>query len=429
MSDESTDSFFEEPKHKDKRSIPTTPIKKPPIESTDDALPQDIKKKDWLGLGDDEENLEEPTKTIKEKTQILKANKKISFEDDDLLSTLGIDKKSAKAEPAKKNSLMESILGSSKQSSLDETKMIKSERPPSPAIKVGTPKVEGTFNLGYSISDGIREGRRSRHAISNVGVSDPLGLFSKDEFDLNIIKKDAPILKREGDVGTSESDVLFSDLKTRSVPHLPSNSLPNWLGSNKSDTVLIKPPPNEVLRRSSVPNTEEVEIKEDNLSTIDNPLLESLVTQQKLATTNIGYQNTAVALQQQESQLLVALQLKKYEENLSEMQKKQQDVLTKQEQQFNSLLERQFAKQQIMENNLRLQQDRINNHIQLLISQPPVSGRAAPDEENEVIQLKISNSEENSKLYEEMISTLKQRQHEEIFLLNESYKYLNLIVL
>lgn len=131
------------------------------------------------------------------------------------------------------------------------------------------------------------------------------------------------------------------------------------------------------------------------------------------------YQNTAIALQQQESQLLMALQLKKYEENLSEMQMKQQEVLMKQEQQFNLLLERQFAKQQIMENNMRLQQERINNHIQMLLAQPPIAKHSNQEETDE---LKKTASEESIKLYENIINSLKQRQHEEIFLMEESYK-------
>lgn len=144
----------------------------------------------------------------------------------------------------------------------------------------------------------------------------------------------------------------------------------------------------------------------------------SILTQQKLIQSQVGLQNTAIALQQQESQLLVALQLKKYEENLAEMQLKQQELLKKQEEQFNLLLDRQFAKQQIMENNMKLQQERINNHIQMLIAQPGVYSK-----KQEVEELKKNADEENVKLYQSIIGSLKQRQHEEIFLLEESYKY------
>lgn len=148
--------------------------------------------------------------------------------------------------------------------------------------------------------------------------------------------------------------------------------------------------------------------------------LTCLLTQQKLAHSHLEYQNTAIALQQQESQLLATLQLKKYEENLYEMQQKQQELLIKQERQFNTLLERQFAKQQIMENNMRLQQERINNHIQMLISQPHV-----PLSENCEAQKTLE--EENKNASANVIEVLKQRQHEEIFLLEESYKYVIII--
>ena len=196
---------------------------------------------------------------------------------------------------------------------------------------------------------------------------------------------------------------------------------------SKSENVLNKhseeskpaPEPVQVVRQESVQS-----LKPADTSNLENEesqvALNSILTQQKLAHSHMEYQNTAIAMQQQETQLLMALQLKKYEENLSEIQFKQQEVLMKQEQQFNILLERQFAKQQIMENNMRLQQERINNHIQMLIAQPPITKNSSQEEVNE---LKKTASEESVKLYENIISSLKQRQHEEIFLLEESYKF------
>lgn len=148
-------------------------------------------------------------------------------------------------------------------------------------------------------------------------------------------------------------------------------------------------------------------------------ILNAMLTQQKLAQSHLEYQNTATALQQQESQLLMALQLKKYEENLGDLQRKQHEVLVKQEQQFNTLLERQFAKQQILENNMRLQQERINNHIQMLVGQPAIPKHIDNDESEEI---KKNLNEQTVQMYEKLVDTLKQRQNEEIFLLEDSYK-------
>ncbi|KRT86084.1 hypothetical protein AMK59_1062, partial [Oryctes borbonicus] len=143
--------------------------------------------------------------------------------------------------------------------------------------------------------------------------------------------------------------------------------------------------------------------------------------QQKLATQDIEYQNTSIAMQQQNSQLVMALQLKKYEENLANMQQQQQELLSKQEKQFNCLLERQFTKQQIMENNMRLQQERINSHMQILLSQTPILSSSLENFEK-IDELKRTTSDESIKLFEDLLATFKLRSQEEKFLLEESYK-------
>lgn len=289
------------------------------------------------------------------------------------------------------------------------------------------------------------------------------------------LSKEETVARGESDMGI-RTDVLFTaqskDLKTKSTPNL--TDLPGWLSGektvmrqHKSDMEINNVGHEENERGKNVKidgrkkvgyNQEEVyekraenaigsggNIKRENegklldgnkeiseerqeirynlrakeIDETERPLLETLLTQHKLATSHIEYQNTSMALQQQESQLLMALQLKKYEENLMELQKKQQEVLIKQEQQFNNLLERQFAKQQVMENNMRLQQERINNHIQMLLTQPQVAG----DEMKEkVAELKKNNDDEIVKSYEGIIASLKQKHHEEVFLLEESYK-------
>lgn len=152
-------------------------------------------------------------------------------------------------------------------------------------------------------------------------------------------------------------------------------------------------------------------------------MIESLLKQQKLASSTMEIQNSSLVLQQQESQLMIALQLKKYEQNLADMQKMQQDILTKQEQQFNMLIEKQFSKQQVIEENMRLQQERINQHIQLLLSQPVSSGlKQSIEEHHKKEDLLKETFEENRAFYGDVISSLKQKHQEEIVLLEDSYK-------
>lgn len=473
LSEGSNDSFFDEPKASAKRgSLTKTPEKK----SISDLFGLNDDKKsaepakisdDWLGITrKSPQTVQTPQQQQQQPGHQTKSTKKISFEDDDdMLTTLGLDKKNesktslndkssdilppAKLDSAKKSALLESILGPSKK--LEEKPSILPETKPSITPEVKATKQEiikpipqqkpSETSYGFSSLDAPREGRRRPAS----GMKDPLGLFSNDasmadekKIEMSKSIQASPIKRRdssktpdwltqsnETDVPTGRTEVIFpakGELKTKSVPNL--TNIPDWLSNeplktHKSDSGIN----NMQDEKESIRPKETKEFV--NTPDEENPTLQSLVTQQKLATSHMEYQNTAIALQQQESQILMTLQLKKYEDNLMEMQRKQQDVLLKQEQQFNNLLERQFTKQQIMENNMRLQQERINNHIQMLLAQPPVTSTQQQHEVEELSkneELKKANKEETIKLYESIIESLKQRHQEELFLIEESYK-------
>ncbi|KAK4876733.1 hypothetical protein RN001_009239 [Aquatica leii] len=419
-SDDSNDSFFDEPKATTAKPNLSKPPDKKAITNLfglGDEKPKPGKKSDWLGLDakDDDAKSEKPVK-------------KISFDDDDdILNDLGIEKKPepeiSKDKTAKsKTSLMESIFGPSKpiekhESIVDLLKETKHKIEPNPTKPI--PNKPAT-SIGYDLGDFSREGRRSRRSSATLKAVDPLGLFSGDNAKTETSA--VPNVAAPKDDADGDSVLTKKDLKTKSLSNINKN-IPDWLEGSpikvyKSDVGIIKTKPEQKKDESIEPPRKEVKEAELGPTTT----LDSLMTQHKLTASHIEYQNTSAALQQQESQILIALQLKKYEENLAQMQKKQQDILMKQEQQFTHLLEKQFEKQQIMENNMRMQQERINNNIQLLLSQPTISGKLTSNEQEEITQLKKANADENTRLYEEMISTLKQRQHEETFLLNESYK-------
>ncbi|XP_017780910.1 PREDICTED: uncharacterized protein PFB0145c [Nicrophorus vespilloides] len=391
LSDGSNDSFFEEAKPAAKRSsLSKTPEKKNISDLFGlEESKSSTKKDDWLGLK-------------KSESPVKKASKKITFEeDDDILNILD----SKKPETSKKSALIESLKNPTKEEdkkafSLDDLlKESKFKKNDPIETTQSTPHInQRSEGFGLSSLEAPREGRRRP---KTAAVADPLGLFSEPEPEP---KPEPKPRKKE-----PETEILFqaSEMKTKSTPNIASD-VPDWLGGaamkpNKSETTV-----------------ETYEAKKSE--TVQEQLpVESLITHQKLAASHFDYQNASLALQQQESQVLMALQLRKYEDNLSEIQNKQQEVIMKQEQHFNSLLERQFAKQSAMENNMRLQQERINNHIQMLIGQPSVpTMKSAEDEKFE--ELKKSANEETTKQYEDLINTLKQRHHDELFLLEESYK-------
>lgn len=425
LSDESNDSFFEDPKLLAKRgSLTRTPEKKNVADIFGFSEEKQQPKKsedDWLGLGEATKKPKEQAKKVgfeddeeilsslgfSKKREVKKVEmKQGSFEEDeDILSSLGFSKK-ASAEPeknpaSKKVGLFDDILGAAPKTA-DKRKVdfedILAEPKRSEVKEVGLP---------------TREGRRSRTSAS--ALADPLGLFSSEPKPKQVEEKQKQP-SEAGDAGKAKAEAVAppkpKPAQTRSAPNI--TELPDWLSDAAVKQHKSEPDIPSVSAPKPAP-PQEPTIDEEKLQT---PMLDAIIAQQKLVTANVGLQNTAIAMQQQESQLMLALQLKKYEEKMIEMQKQQQEILTKQDVQFNDLLQKQFVKQQILEDSMRQQQQRIQNHIDLLIQQP-LSGSSSQEKTD---YLKRSKEDESEKLYEEIINTLKERQREEMFLLEESYK-------
>lgn len=202
--------------------------------------------------------------------------------------------------------------------------------------------------------------------------------------------------------------------------------IPDWLGgssatSAKPDAGYIKKTEEQVKEViSEVPNgtlkKEETEKIISNITEKSHDSDESLVLKQQQL--NLDLQNTYASLQQQETFLLISLQLKKYEENLESIKHQQREILEKQEKRFDTVLEKYAIRQQIIENNIRQQQEMLNKHVQLLILHPP----------SDISKEHISGNETIKTLYhdakdmENIIHSLKQKHNEEIFLMEESYK-------
>lgn len=144
--------------------------------------------------------------------------------------------------------------------------------------------------------------------------------------------------------------------------------------------------------------------------------LKDIADQFKPQNIAVEVQNTYTALHQQEAFLLFSLQLKKYEEALAEIKDQQKAISDKQQDQFKSLIDEYIFKQQIGENNIRLQQDRINNQIQMMVSSSFASKS----------QLKGEGDNQHTKNvpeeFENLIQTMKQRHTEELLIMEESYR-------
>lgn len=226
-------------------------------------------------------------------------------------------------------------------------------------------------------------GRRSSNA-SNVMPTDMLGLFGgptkEREKEPSTSGMSTPKVRKRGTtadwlgLGTDseaagKSDNLPDSPMRTSKP--PTTTSLTTTASTARETIDIFKPANE-LQAST---TQQAELHEDTLllphvptsattgdSTAQNILL--------LNTHNLEMKNAYTALQQQESQLALATQMKNQERALLEMQRKQEILLQQQERQFQALVQQQLQRQQQMEDHIKMQQQRINTHIQLLMSQP-----------------------------------------------------------
>lgn len=78
-------------------------------------------------------------------------------------------------------------------------------------------------------------------------------------------------------------------------------------------------------------------------------------------------QAALVNMQQQEHELRTAAALSQQNEKLNYMLEIQKVKLTEQEKQFNMLIERQLQRQNLLETQMKAQQDRIDNYIQVTL--------------------------------------------------------------
>ncbi|KAJ8916902.1 hypothetical protein NQ315_013371 [Exocentrus adspersus] len=203
-------------------------------------------------------------------------------------------------------------------------------------------------------------------------------------------------------------------------------SVPDWLGESSSAVTTNVDSENPVdndtkdgekvseRKTKTAEQEEKIDVTRNVVKEESNDYNTSVsLKQQKLS---LDLQNTYASLQQQETLLIISLQLKKYEDNLEAIKRQQKEILEKQEKRVDSILNNFSVKQQMIENNIRLQQERLNNHIQLLIANP---SHSTDEEKSKDPETKMFNEANNAK---HIIDTLNQRHNEEMFLMEESYK-------
>lgn len=328
-------------------------------------------------------NVNEPVRTAKKEAT--------HFDDsDDFLNELGFDPKHPKGSSniAKKSSILDDILNFSKADPLPKTSssVLPSTPIPKPTAnddadsRRSTKPVESTNR--YSPSLGAQG--RPRRSGSSGPIADPLGLFT------------APATKKS--TSTTETKTTDTGASTRAKAAKKPGI--DWLGldDDKDDNVKEPVPPflaettttkaaaqPTILHNLVSSTTTDLPISNDRTNVISTTAAaigtvsaESIATDVAAANLNLIHvaslekEQALHSLQQQQTQLRVAAQMKQQEHILHDMHRKQQILIKQQENQFGDLLQRQISRQNQLETHIQHQQEQINAYITTLMSQPSI---------------------------------------------------------
>ncbi|XP_068974423.1 putative leucine-rich repeat-containing protein DDB_G0290503 isoform X1 [Bombus flavifrons] len=222
-------------------------------------------------------------------------------------------------------------------------------------------KLDTTNVSTRSFTKESRRGRRNTKI-----VNDPLGLLSAD-----LLLDQSPELVSNGNVPPKNS--IIQNTKTE-------KDLPEWLGGSKK----LEDKKSEI-RMEAIAEIDKIDASKKNVeihdanSTINlktsgaNDLGDASIFPEHftlLYSTQLNQQNALVNMQQQEHELRTAAILSQQNEQLNKISSAQHSMMHNQEEQFNALLKLQFEKQLLLEKQIKMQQERINQYIHVLMTQP-----------------------------------------------------------
>lgn len=351
---------------------------------------------------------------------------------DSLSSELGFDPK----KPRKKSgNILDELLGIG-ESSLGTMKTqlpAKRENPQTSAKATTISRQTTSETVSENInSENPSTARKAGRRQSAVVFSDPLGLFGPSDKEKEQIKKAQTKAARKSIAG---SEWPFND------PTQTEKSPTPFMKLKSSPAIQITP--NSEEKHDDEPASSNVTSLEskNTLSNIPvNPLRNPPQLMESLATETT---NTLNNLKQQEFQLMVASQMNTQEHVLIEMKNKQQELLKQQEHQFNELLKKQISRQSELEEVIKNQQERINNHIQALMAshaQAPfldnlminstlkgaTESRTAIEEGSQVSRVELEGDVKRLEMeklrLEDLLSNISDNHEKEVVMIEKSYK-------
>ncbi|XP_046735798.1 WEB family protein At4g27595, chloroplastic [Diprion similis] len=311
-------------------------------------------------------------------------------------------------------------------------------------------------SVGYAPTlSAPRESRRSRR--SSGGIIDPLGMFSSPTlpFETSTAQNSevtASKLDYSSSSGLKDARMAVG-ASVKSNPELPSEDLPEWLGGPKKldKNVLEEKFPKknvtpEITKSGDKPLNAAHALDTSRDQGVENseylPAQSSLDRSQNypehlslMTGIQFDQQATMLSLQQQEHELRTAATLSRQSEQLNKMIDSQRGRLNDQEKQFSLLIKRQIDRQELLEAQMKAQQDRINSHLQALLAQPTSLPFMPPTiQNNDLAEGSDENKKDQGTLeviirkletekldFENIIDKLKDQHSKEIAIIEESY--------
>lgn len=295
--------------------------------------------------------------------------KETSFGDsDDFFSELGFDPKRPKGGSARKSNILDDLLqGTFEVKNTPSTAPLRDvpRTPPRRTVNQRQPEPDLGHMSAFDSGSGRSASRQSPLSTrSRAPPSDPLGLFLANPLTDEASKKDAdeprPRLTKKSSMvdwlgldTNKDNEVPVQRNETRSAQPADQQTLPvESQADHKSKTMVSN-----------------VVVREQFNGTLNAGMLD---TMQMIGATEADATTALRSLQQQDTQLQIASQMRNQETALLDMQMKQQTLLRQQETNFNDMLRRQLSRQTALEDSIKRQQEQINAHIQLLMLQPNV---------------------------------------------------------
>lgn len=337
---------------------------------------------DLFGIDDTKDaRVPAPRKTV---TKGMGVRALLAEEQEDEDDDLGFDPKKPKGGLSKTQNLFDDLLTPL------ETKRPQTAGPPSKPPAISRQSTDTTTDTSNILQTQPRpktsQGRRSSN-VSNVQNTDPLGLFAAKEKETPATNSSVISTPKTKTKGTT-ADWLGLAVETKPEPLVatpvneedirPESPKPTKVPSARKETAEILRIPDvreehyddsgdEILNteRNAMP-------KEIHQAPQDTYVLDSTAHNIMLMNNmNLDAKQSFTALKYHEQQLLMASQMKQQEKVLMEMQHKQDSLLQQQERQFQALLQQQMQRHRQLEQLIKQQQNRINTHLHLMMSQPP----------------------------------------------------------